>query len=191
MDDEHPPLARIIEEELIDYRIRSHFYHPKYVRSLNLSGDERVLEFGSGGGCMSRALAHALHNGGSLVCVDIYQYWINKAQSRLKQYANIEFREGDVTRMMLPESKYDVVIIHFVLHDVLPDARSDVLDALAKTLHPEGVFHIREPAKPGHGMPVSEIRALMRAAGLREIRAGCTRSFRWKWICDGIFRKSW
>ena len=64
-------------------------------------------------------------------------------------------------------------------------------DALAKALHPEGVLHIREPAKPGHGMPVSEIRALMRAAGLREIRAGCTRSFRWKWICDGIFRKSW
>lgn len=191
MDDEHPPLARIIEEELIDYRIRSHFYHPKYVRSLNFSGNERVLEFGSGGGCLSRALAHALQNGGSLSCVDTSRYWITKAQQRLKPFTNIEFLTGDVTRIQLLEAKFDAVVIHFVLHDVLPAARSDVLDALTKTLRPEGLLHIREPAKPGHGMPVSEIRALMRAAGLRELRAGCTRSFRWKWICDGIFRKSW
>jgi ubiquinone/menaquinone biosynthesis C-methylase UbiE len=191
VNDEHPPLARIIEEELIDYRIRSHFYHPKYVRSLNFSGNEQVLEFGSGGGCLSRALAHALQNGGSLSCIDTSHYWITKAQSRLKPFTNIEFFTGEITRMQLPEAKFDAVVIHFVLHDVLPAARSDVMDALAKTLHPEGVLHIREPAKPGHGMPVSEIRALMRSAGLREIRIGCTRSFRWKWICDGIFRKSW
>ena len=191
MEDEHPSLARIIEEELIDYRIRSHFYHPKYVRSLNFSGTERVLEFGSGGGCLSRALAHALQNGGSLFCVDTSRYWIAKAQSRLKPFTTIEYLTGNVTRMQLPEAKFDAVVIHFVLHDVLPDARPDVMDAIAKTLHPEGVLHIREPAKPGHGMPVSEIRALMRGAGLREFRIGCTRSFRWKWICDGIFRKSW
>jgi ubiquinone/menaquinone biosynthesis C-methylase UbiE len=190
-ENERPPLARIIEEELIDYRIRSHFSHPKYVRSLTFNGDERVLEFGSGGGCLSRALAQVLQNGGSLTCVDTLRYWITKAQSRLKPWTNIEFLTGDVTRMQLPEAKFDAVVIHFVLHDVLPDARSDVMDALAKTLHPEGVLHIREPAKPGHGMPVSEIRALMRAAGLRELRAGCTKSFQWKWICDGIFRKSW
>ena len=190
-ENEHPPLARIIEEELIDYRIRSHFSHPKYVRSLTFNGDEQVLEFGSGGGCLSRALAQVLQNGGSLTCVDPSRYWITKAQSRLKPWTNIEFLTGDVTRMQLPEAKFDAVVIHFVLHDVLPDARSDVMDALAKTLHPEGVLHIREPAKPGHGMPVSEIRALMRGAGLRELRAGCTKSFQWKWICDGIFRKSW
>jgi ubiquinone/menaquinone biosynthesis C-methylase UbiE len=191
VDEEHPPLIRIIEEELIDYRIRSRFSHPKYVSSLNFKGDERVLEFGSGGGCMSRALAHALQNGGSLTCVDISPHWISKAQSRLKQFTNIEFLTGDVTRMQLPDAKFDAVVIHFVLHDVLPTARADVMDALAKTLHPEGVLHIREPAKPGHGMPVSEIRALMRGAGLREVRVGCTRSFRLKSICRGIFRKSW
>jgi ubiquinone/menaquinone biosynthesis C-methylase UbiE len=191
VDDEHPPLARIIEEELIDYRIRSRFYHPKYVRSLNLNGDERVLEFGCGGGCLSRVLAQALRNDGSLLCVDTSRYWITKAQSRLKQFTNIEFLTGDVTHMQLPEAKFDTVVIHFVLHDVPPDARPDVIDALAKALRPEGVLHIREPAKPGHGMPVSEIRALMRAAGFRELRAGCTRSFPAKWTCDGIFRKSW
>jgi ubiquinone/menaquinone biosynthesis C-methylase UbiE len=123
--------------------------------------------------------------------VDTSRYWIDKAQSRLKQYANIEFRQGDVARMELPEAKFDTVVIHFVLHDVQADTRPDVMDALARTLHPEGVLHIREPAKPGHGMPVSEIRALMRGAGLRELRVGCTRSFRWKWVCDGTFRKSW
>ena len=70
MDNDRPPLARIIKEELIDYRIRSRFYHPAYVRTLALSGNEKVLEFGSGGGCMSRALAHILSPEGSLSCVE-------------------------------------------------------------------------------------------------------------------------
>jgi ubiquinone/menaquinone biosynthesis C-methylase UbiE len=191
VDDEHPSLARILEEELIDYRIRSRYSHPTYVTSLALSGDERILEFGSGGGCMSRALAHALNKGGSLTCVDTSQYWIEKAQSRLKPYTNIEFRQGDITRMQVPEAKFDAVIIHFALHDILPAERPDVLDALARALRPEGTLFIREPTKPGHGMPLAGIRDLMRGAGLREIRTGCTRSFRWKWICDGTFRKSW
>lgn len=61
MDPKHPPLLRIIEEELIDYRIRSRFSHPDFVKKLGLSGSERVLEFGSGGGCRAPGDPHRLH----------------------------------------------------------------------------------------------------------------------------------
>ena len=71
MDPKHPSLARIIEEELIDYRIRSRFYHPGYVKNLGLSGAERILEFGSGGGCLSGPLAKTLSPEGTLSCVEI------------------------------------------------------------------------------------------------------------------------
>ena len=50
MKPDHPCLSRIIEEELIDYRIHSRFYHPDYVKRQGLSGAERILEFGSCGG---------------------------------------------------------------------------------------------------------------------------------------------
>ena len=66
MDPEHPSLIRIIEEEIIDYLIRSHFFHPKYVSTLGLKGNERILEFGCGGGVMSRAIAHSIQLGGHL-----------------------------------------------------------------------------------------------------------------------------
>jgi ubiquinone/menaquinone biosynthesis C-methylase UbiE len=182
---------RIIEEELIDYRIRSRIYHPDFVKRLGLSGTERVLEFGSGGGCMSRVLARTLSPIGSLSCVDISPYWVEKARQRLKIFTNIEYLQGDITRIPISENHFDVVIIHFALHDVEPAARIDVVNALAKCLRPEGTLFIREPAKPEHGMPLSQIRGLMRDAGLREIHTGCTRSWRRIWTCDGTFKKSW
>jgi SAM-dependent methyltransferase len=191
MEPEQPPLLRIIEEELIDYRIRSHYYHPKYVSTLCLTGLERVLEFGCGGGSMSRALSHALHPDGQLTCVDISEYWITKARRRLHAYKNIEFLTGDITRLEVPDNSYDAVVIHFVLHDVDPAVRIDVVNALVKTLHAEGTLFIREPANARHGMPLAEIQTLMRDAGLREHHAGCTRSWRWDMICDGVFLKSW
>ncbi|MDP3181072.1 MAG: class I SAM-dependent methyltransferase, partial [Bacteroidota bacterium] len=106
MENNHPSFARIIEEELIDYRIRSRFYHPSYVKRLGLSGTERVLEFGSGGGCMSRALARTLIPEGSLSCVEISAYWIEKARQRLKVFTNIEYLQGDITRMTVPENHF-------------------------------------------------------------------------------------
>ena len=191
MENNHPSFARIIEEELIDYRIRSRFYHPSYVKRLGLSGTERVLEFGSGGGCMSRALTRVLSPEGWLSCVEISPYWIEKARQRLKVFTNIEYLQGDITHMTVPENHFDAVIIHFVLHDIEPASRIDVVSALVKVLRPEGTLFIREPAKPDHGMPLSEIRALMQSAGLREIHTGCTRSWQRTWICDGTFKKSW
>ncbi|MEI7648183.1 MAG: class I SAM-dependent methyltransferase, partial [Methanomicrobiales archaeon] len=167
MENNHPPFARIIEEELIDYRIRSRFYHPDYVKRLGLSGTGHVLEFGSGGGCMSLALVRTLSPEGSLSCVEISAYWIEKARRRLKAFTNIKYLQGDITRMSVPENHFDAVIIHFALHDVEPAARIDVVSVLATCLRPEGTMFIREPAKPDHGMPLSEIRALMQNAGLR------------------------
>ena len=191
MENDQPPFARIIEEELIDFRIRSRFYHPDYVKRLGLSGTERVLEFGSGGGCMSRALVRTLSPEGSLSCVEISPYWIEKARRRLKVFSNIKYLQGDITRMSGPENHFDVVLIHFVLHDIESTARIDVVNALAKVLRPEGTLFIREPAKPQHGIPLSEIRSLMQDVGLREIHTGCTRSWQRSWICDGTFKKSW
>jgi ubiquinone/menaquinone biosynthesis C-methylase UbiE len=93
--------------------------------------------------------------------------------------------------MGLPDNTYDVILIHFVLHDINPERRIVVLNALARTLRPEGSLLIREPAKPGHGISLSDIRKFMQDCGLREKKTGCTKSLWWNWICDGIFIKSW
>jgi len=191
MEENHPNITRIMEEELIDYQLRSRFYHPNYVKSLGLAGTERVLEFGSGGGSISRVLAGALSPEGALTCVEISPYWIEKARHRLKAFSNISYHLGDITQMALPADHFDTVIMHFVLHDIEPATRAEIVSTLAQCLRPEGSLFIREPANPLHGMPLSEIRSLMRNAGLREIRTGCTRTWRRTWICGGTFKKSW
>jgi protein-L-isoaspartate O-methyltransferase len=94
METSTPPLTRIIEEELIGNRILAYFYYPKYVRTLGLVGSERILEFGSGGGLMSRALVNAIGPDGSLTCVEISGYWIKKAEKRLKKYQVLNFLPG-------------------------------------------------------------------------------------------------
>ncbi len=182
---------RIIEEELIENLILSHTYYPAYAAGLGLAGHERLLEFGSGGGLLSRELVSILFPEGSLTCIDISKYWMDKARRRLSHFPGIEYRCGDVTVMELPENRFDAIIIHFSLHEVDGQQRIDVLSRLAKTLRPEGTLHIREPARQDHGMEIDEIRNLMRDAGLRTQHAGCTRSWYYGVVCDGIFRKSW
>ena len=108
--------------------------------------------------------------------MEISPYWTEKTRRRLKDYPDIKYLQGDITRMPVPKNHFDAVIVHFVLHDIEPAARTGVVSALAGCLRPEGSLFICEPAKPEHGMTLSEIRALMQDAGLREIRSGCTKS---------------
>ena len=46
-------------------------YYRSFVQTLNLRGDERVLDFGSGSGVCSCHIAARLKLGGYLDCVDI------------------------------------------------------------------------------------------------------------------------
>jgi tRNA A58 N-methylase Trm61 len=191
MDCRKPPLVQIIKEELIGNIVRSRTYYPSYARSLGFSGFERVIEFGSGGGLLSRPLARILQPDGSLTCIESSQYWMTKAQSRLHAFPNIAFLCGDVTRQNLPQDHFDAVVIHFALGRVEVPEQIDVISALARALRPEGRLYIREPMSPGGGIELDTIRTLMTDAGLREQHATSIRTWFYRTISDGIFVKSW
>jgi ubiquinone/menaquinone biosynthesis C-methylase UbiE len=191
MENDFPPLARVIEEELIGNLILSRFLYPGYVRSLGLAGHEHVLEYMSGGGLMSRAIGRALAPEGSLTCIETSRYWAEKAQRRLACCPNVACLCGDITAMDLAENRFDTAIVRFALHKTEVQKRIDVVSALARLLRPEGTLHIREPAGPSCGVPLPEIRALMRDAGLREVHAGCTGSWLYGPVCTGMYVKSW
>ena len=71
--------------------------------------------------------------------------------------------------MAIPENNFDIISILYVLHDIDPDSRAEVLTALARTLKSTGKVCIREPIKSTHGIPVNELRRLFKNAGLREV----------------------
>ena len=143
-------------------------YYARFARSLGLTGGERVIDFGSGSGALARHLAPILVGGqGQLTCIDVSPVWLAVARHALRRWNHVDFRLGDVATLGLEPGTFDVVAIHFVLHDVPSDARQRTVDALSRALRPGGRVELREPLRARHGMAIQEIDDLMLSAGLR------------------------
>lgn len=150
-------------------------YYKKYIESLHLAGSERMLEYGSGPGVASVLLAQALPKG-YLTCVDISKVWIRFVKRAAGKYQNVDIMQGDLASLPLQKGSYDGVFVHFVLHDVPGPSRAEKVRMLAAKLKKGGKVYIREPTGEKHGMPATEIRALMTDAGLIEISSETGRS---------------
>ena len=167
VDFDHPSSLFVLEDVLKGLLGGPLLYGP-YIKTFGLRGDERVLDFGCGGGAGSRCLASFLNKDGHLTCVDVAAYWIEKARKRLRKYPNVECRAGDIRELDIADSSFDVVSVFHVIHDIAPPERQGTVDVLSRKLKADGRLFIREPIKTSHGMPVDEIRALMSSAGLKE-----------------------
>ncbi len=143
-------------------------YHNALVRRLKLRGGENVLDFGSGCGVLSAKIARAVQPGGRLACVDISQVWLETARKELRRYAHVSFHGGTIDALGLEPAGFDLVFMHFVLHDLPADERLPVIQHLAGLLKPGGSLFLREPLNPSHGMPAAEIQSLMQQAGLKQ-----------------------
>ena len=165
---EHPSVLLILEDKL-----RTLFGGPvlynAYFNTFGLKGNERVLDFGCGGGVGSRCLANLLSKDGHLTCVDVSRYWIDKASKRLEKFSNVECKSGDIRELRIRDSSFDVISVIHAIHDIAPEDRQDIVKTLSLTLKAGGFFFIREPAKRSHGLPAEQIRSLLSGAGLGEI----------------------
>lgn len=165
-------------------------YYARRVRDLKLAGSERVLDFGSGPGVAARHIARALSQGeGTLTCVDVSRRWLGGAQRMLRGYANVEFRLGNIWTLDLEDDAYDVIFVHFVLHDIPKFDRARALHHLGRVLKSGGKIVVREPTGAGHGIPPQEIHRLMIEAGLRETRLTTARVLGIQPVCDATFIK--
>ena len=145
----------------------------RYVDEMSLRGDERVLDYGCGSGAAARHLAKRLQaGGGHLTCMDVSERWQRTARRALRAYPDVEFRLGDVRGMHLPAASFDVVLVHWMLHDVPPWDRPGTVAELARLLRPGGRLFSREPTNARHGMPAAQMREVFAAAGLAETLAG-------------------
>jgi 2-polyprenyl-3-methyl-5-hydroxy-6-metoxy-1,4-benzoquinol methylase len=145
-------------------------YYRRFVQDLHLRGNEHVLDFGSGSGICSRHLAARLkRSGGNLACVDISSGWMKIVQNTLRRYKNVSYHFGHITDVGLPNSYFEMVVIHFVLHDIPENERLCVLHSLARRLKPEGRLILREPE--GHGLTLEELNQLAVAVGLHPLES--------------------
>ena len=138
------------------------------VASLELTGSERVLDFGSGAGSEADLLATALGRGGRLTCLDVSPSWLAEARRRLRRHANVEFLLGEANEVDLAPETFDVIVANFVLHDVDRAALPGTLGALSRSLRREGRFVVVEPIGSRHALPAGELKALMTLMGLAD-----------------------
>ena len=85
---------------------------------------------------------------------------------------NVDFKLGDIVSLDIENATYDVVTIHFVLHEIDESLRQEKVNALSQKLKSDGRMFVREPLSVRHGMPPDEVRALVSSAGLYEWRFG-------------------
>ena len=147
-------------------------YYAPYFRSRGgFRGDEEVLDFGCGGGVVTRGIAAGLDRGGSVTGVEISSYFSERARKRVGRCPNARILHGEITQLDLPRQSFDLVSIIHVIHDIPRDRRSATVRALGALLKSGGRLWIWEPTRPSHGMPAEEIRSLMKEADLRQVSA--------------------
>jgi ubiquinone/menaquinone biosynthesis C-methylase UbiE len=185
-----PSSADVVLTRLIMTVIEGPF-HKRYVESMGLKGDERVLEFGPGPGKMSRYLASALPNG-HLTIVDLSRVWLGIVRKKMERYENVELKQGKVMALPIVDGSFDVIVASFVIHDVDVEERQKVVDTLAAKLRTGGRVYVRDPeAKNGrsHGMSGQEMREVMVKAGLKEISFERKKPFYMGPLNQGIYKK--
>lgn len=166
-----PGRAEVLLQRAINNHVLSPLYR-RYVDEMHLRGDERVLDYGSGGGAAARHLARRLAaGGGRLTCMDVSVRWQAALRRVLRTWPDVEYRLGDVREMALPDGGFDVVLVHWMLHDIPPADRPSIAAELARLLRPGGRLFSREPTSARHGMPAAQARALFSATGLTEALA--------------------
>lgn len=109
------------------------------IREMSLRGDERIIDFGSGLGQFTRAMAHAVPRG-SVVGIERDERQLAEA-TRLAARDNVavDFRRGDVLDLDLPREEwgsFDVAHGRFILEHVPDPLR--VVQQMVRAVRPGG-----------------------------------------------------
>ena len=124
--------------------IRGRSYYKELLKEINLSGNESVLEFGSGVGSFAKQLASKLQPQGQLTCVDVSPKLLDHTKGKLKNYSNIGYFQGDITNSSFPDNSFDIIVSTWVLHHVEKSLLEQTIKKLGDLLKENGKIFIIE-----------------------------------------------
>ena len=135
-----------------------------------------VLDIASGDGVLAELLAPRAR---SIVCVDASPRVVDAARLRLKGFANVDVRAGDMHALDLPDGHFDLVLLMHAL--TYTDRPSAVVTEAARVLRKGGRLLAATLGRHAHrtavepfehrnlGFGVDELGGFARAAGLEVI----------------------
>jgi SAM-dependent methyltransferase len=112
--------------------------HRRYIESLGISCDARVLEVGCGNGSMSAWMAEHIAPDGHIVALDLDLSLVDNVRA-----PGVEFRQGDIVTGPVHPGDFDFVTARAVLHHVA-DANAATANLVA-SLTPGGAILLIEP----------------------------------------------
>jgi ubiquinone/menaquinone biosynthesis C-methylase UbiE len=117
---------------------------------LNLGGNEKVLEIGSGPGVLSIQMARLLKDG-EVVGVDISETMVGLATSKAKKLGlkNLNFVRGDALNLRFLDKSFDAVVTSYLLHWI-PDVHQ-FLNEIHRVLREDGKLGIIAPSPDMYG----------------------------------------
>ncbi len=139
-------------------------YYKHFSKTMALRGNEKVLDFGSGSGACTRFIAAALRDKGEIACVDVSTRWMGVIKMLLGRQDRVSFYCGHLDQLDIPEEYFDLVTMHFVLHDIPEAEQPTILRLLVKKLKIGGELIMREPAE--HGLKPEDMQKMGEEAGL-------------------------
>jgi arsenite methyltransferase len=149
--------------------------------SLELRGDERVLDVGCGRGLLAIGAAKRLKNG-KVTGIDVWSPFdlsgnspeAAKANAKLEGVADkVRIENGEAHKLVYPDNHYDVVVSSLVLHNIPEqDARAQAIREMLRVLKPGGKLAIFDLFRTG------EYAKVLRAAGAKDVELSKT-SFLW------------
>ena len=153
-----------------------------------LQPGEVVVDLGSGGGFDCFLAAREVGNGGRVIGVDMTPDMLSKARANAVRgnYANVEFRLGEIEHLPLADNSVDVVISNCVIN-LSPDKPQVFRDAL-RILKPGGRLAVSDVVATaelpetmrsdpqlvsgcmGNASLIEDLETMMRDAGFTDIR---------------------
>jgi ubiquinone/menaquinone biosynthesis C-methylase UbiE len=143
---------------------------------------DTVIDLGSGAGNDAFVARHEAGESGKVIGIDFTPEMIEKARSNaeLRNFNNVEFRQGDIEKMPVTSNVADVIVSNCVLN-LVPN-KEGVFREIYRTLKPGGHFSISDIVLSGN-LPEN----LKNAA---EMYAGCVSGAIQKDQYLGLIRKS-
>lgn len=167
-----PPKIQSIAEGLICGLAGRFIYRP-ILEFLELRGDESILDFGCGGGFLIKRISNLFGSDLRITGVDTSRFYIDTARKRLKDKKNVRLFCGKLDRVLSEKESFDIITINYVLHDIKPDKRNNVLGSLVK--YGKRIL-IHEPLRPYHGIKLEELKSLLLSNGIKEKKSKKNRS---------------
>jgi ubiquinone/menaquinone biosynthesis C-methylase UbiE len=130
----------------------------KVLRFVSPSGDERALDAGSGAGALAFALAPHVRE---VVAVDVVPELLEQGRRRATSVANVEFVEGDATKLPFELGSFDLAGSLRSLHHI---ARPELAVAeLARVTRPGGRVLVVDQLAPIDPAAAAQLNAFERA----------------------------